>query len=430
MKNMKDSGENWIGKIPAHWYIGRIDSFYSLRNTKVSDYDYQPLSVTMKGVVPQLESAAKTNAHDDRKLVKKGDFVINSRSDRRGSCGISDYDGSVSLINTVLSPRGEMNPKYFDWLFHTIQFADEFYRSGHGIVDDLWTTNYQDMKKINIPVPPIQEQCKISNYLDKKCSDIDFLIQKIRSEIETLESYKMSIITEAVTKGIDKNVVLEKCENDWVEEIPENWEIIKLKHLFTFGKGLPITKADLIDDGLPIVSYGQIHSKENTKTNIENNLIRYVDPSFAIRFPQCKTKQYDFIFADTSEDLEGCGNCVYVRNNEKIFAGYHSIILHSKTMRDNRFFAYLFTTDIWRKQIRNLVNGIKVFSITRGVLERVSVIQPPSEFQERIANYLDSKCEIINKAIELKKSQLNILSEYKKSVIFEYITGKKEILMQ
>ena len=113
MREMKDSGVAWIGEIPKEWEISLINTLYTVRNTKVSDVDYQPLSVTMKGIVPQLSTAAKTNAHDDRKLVKKGDFAINSRSDRRGSCGISDYDGSVSLINTVLSPRNEMNPIYY-----------------------------------------------------------------------------------------------------------------------------------------------------------------------------------------------------------------------------------------------------------------------------------------------------------------------------
>lgn len=110
MPEMKDSGTEWLKDIPKSWEISRIGSLYNLRITKVSDSDYQPLSVTNKGIVPQLESAAKTNAHDDRKLVKKGDFAINSRSDRRGSCGISPYEGSVSLINTILAPRGEMNP--------------------------------------------------------------------------------------------------------------------------------------------------------------------------------------------------------------------------------------------------------------------------------------------------------------------------------
>ena len=151
MAELKDRGTEWLREIPDSWRLSRIGSVYELRNTKVSDKEYPPLSVTNKGIVPQLQTAAKTNAHDNRKLVKKGDFAINSRSDRRGSCGISAYEGSVSLINTILAPLGKMNPCYYDWLFHTIQFGDEFYKWGHGIVDDLWTTNWQDMKKITIP---------------------------------------------------------------------------------------------------------------------------------------------------------------------------------------------------------------------------------------------------------------------------------------
>lgn len=142
MREMKESGTEWLSDIPHDWLLSNIGSLYTMRNVKVSDKDYQPLSVTMKGVVPQLETAAKTDAHDDRKLVKKGDFAINSRSDRRGSCGIADRDGSVSLINTILAPRTEMNPDYYNWLFHSTSFADEFYRWGHGIVDDLWTTRW------------------------------------------------------------------------------------------------------------------------------------------------------------------------------------------------------------------------------------------------------------------------------------------------
>lgn len=196
---MKDSGIAWIGVIPNHWNVGRIGGLYELRNQKVSDKDYMPLSVTMKGILPQLETAAKTNDGDNRKLVRKGDFAINSRSDRRGSCGISDYDGSVSLINTILKPRNKMNARYYNWLFHTPLFADEFYKWGHGIVDDLWTTNWSEMKRISIPLPPLAEQEAIAEYLDNKCAEIEQIIADKKSQIETLDGYKKSLIYEYVT---------------------------------------------------------------------------------------------------------------------------------------------------------------------------------------------------------------------------------------
>lgn len=196
---MKDSGVKWIGQIPEKWELTRIAGLYNLRNTKVSDKDFPALSVTNKGILPQLETAAKTNAGDNRKLVCIGDFAINSRSDRRGSCGISPYNGSVSLINLVLTPRNKTIPKYFDWLFHTVQFGDEFYRWGHGIVDDLWSTGWDEMKKILVPIPPLPEQQAIANYLDDKCAQIDAVIADKQAQLETLAAYKKSLIYEYVT---------------------------------------------------------------------------------------------------------------------------------------------------------------------------------------------------------------------------------------
>ena len=197
---MKDSGIEWIGEIPETWEKVKFNAIYSNRNTKVSDREYAPLSVTKKGIVPQLATAAKTNDNDNRKLVKSGDFVINSRSDRRGSCGISSLDGSVSLINTVLEPKNsQMEPLYFDFLFHTIQFADEFYKWGHGIVDDLWTTNWNDMKNITLILPTRSEQQQIADYLDKKVSQIQTVIKSKQQQIAELTEYKNSLIFEYVT---------------------------------------------------------------------------------------------------------------------------------------------------------------------------------------------------------------------------------------
>ena len=157
MREMKDSGVEWIEEIPKDWKFTKIGSVYQERNKKVSDKEYKPLSVTKQGVVPQLETAAKTDNDDNRKLIKKGDFVINSRSDRRGACGVSEYDGSCSLINTVLQPRNNMSNSYYGFVFRSECFADEFYRWGNGIVNDLWSTKWSSMKRIYIPAPVLKE---------------------------------------------------------------------------------------------------------------------------------------------------------------------------------------------------------------------------------------------------------------------------------
>ena len=222
---LKESNIKWLGKIPDNWKTIKFNALYDLRNEKVSDKDFPPLSVTKMGIVPQLSNAAKTNNGDNRKLVEIGDFAINSRSDRRGSCGISKYEGSVSLINTVLKPiNREMNPRYYGWLFKTVEFADEFYKWGHGIVDDLWTTRWQEMKNISVVTPSLEEQQRIADYLNKKCAEIKELIELQEQMIAQLTDYKQSVITEAVTKGLNPNATLVPSDVDWIEHIPLGWE--------------------------------------------------------------------------------------------------------------------------------------------------------------------------------------------------------------
>lgn len=196
---MYDSGIEWVGKIPKAWRLLRISALYDLRSEKVSDVDYPPLSITMNGVVPQLGTVAKTSDGNNRKLVRAGDFVINSRSDRRGACGIAHQDGSCSLINTVLAPRHSIHNLYFSYLFRSSLFADEFYRWGHGIHDDLWTTNWSDMKSIQVPVPPLEKQEAIANYLDQKMAEIDSTVAGIHKQVELLGKYRKQVINDAVT---------------------------------------------------------------------------------------------------------------------------------------------------------------------------------------------------------------------------------------
>ena len=207
----------------------------------------------------------------------------------------------------------------------------------------------------------------------------------------------------------------------WIDVIPVNWQVKPLKTQFSFGKGLSITKADLVDEGSPVISYGQIHSKHNTGTNVTDDLIRFIPSTIA--FNQSLVKHGDFIFADTSEDLDGCGNCVYMNLNTPIYAGYHTIILHQKSGNDdNRYLAYLFKTDCWRKQIRTDANGVKLFSISHNILKRTNIILPPLPEQKSIADFLDKKCAEIDGLLADLEAEVKTLAEYKKSIIAETVT--------
>lgn len=413
MREMKDSGTVWLGTIPANWDIARIGSFYRLRNTKVSDTDYPPLSVTNKGVVPQLETAAKTNAHDDRKLVKKGDFAINSRSDRRGSCGIAPCDGSVSLINTILSPMGEMNPRYYDWLFHTIEFGDEFYKCGHGIVDDLWTTGWQDMKKILIPYPSLAEQEKIANFLDSQCSQIDAISADIQKEIEILEQYKRSVITEAVTKGLNPDVEIKDSGIEWVRNIPAHWDTIPIRYLFAECRLKNILNQE--KTALKF-TYGTIIKK----TNFDSDSDEYVAntmTNYTVVYPGTimingLNLNYDFVSQRVG----------LVKDRGAITSAYLAIVPGSRVVSE--YANYQLKSWDYAKAFHNMGTGVRK-TLDFSELGKKYFVTPSIEEQSKIVAFLDSKCKEIEAIIASKKQQLTVIDSYKKSLIYEYVTGKK-----
>lgn len=413
MREMKDSGISWVGEIPTNWTIGRIGGLYSLRNQKVSDKDYEPLSVTMKGVLPQLETAAKTNDGDNRKLVRKGDFAINSRSDRRGSCGIADRDGSVSLINTILKPRNQMNARYYNWLFHTPMFADEFYKWGHGIVDDLWSTNWEEMKKIQIPIPSCVEQQRIAEFLDRECGKIDGLKADIQAQIDTLEQYKRSVITEAVTHGLNPSAPMKDSGAGWMPLIPLHWKADKLKfHLRQRGIKNQIDKQVLsLYREYGIVPKDSRDDNHNV-TSEDVSDYRYV-------------RVGDFVV----NKMKAWQGSVAVSNYEGIVSPAYFVYEFSDDLINKRYFHYLMRNKTYATEFRRLSGGIREgqWDLPSEALNNTIILLPPLDEQQEIADYLDNKCAEIEQIIADKKSQIETLDGYKKSLIYEYVTGKKEV---
>ncbi|NKB69678.1 MAG: hypothetical protein GKR89_21620 [Candidatus Latescibacteria bacterium] len=226
----RDSGVEWLGVIPADWELKKLGTVFEERREVVSDRDFPPLSVTKKGILPQLENAAKTNDGDNRKCVRKGDFVINSRSDRKGSSGVAKEDGSVSLINIVLKPFG-IDGRFCEHLLKSHRFIEEFYRHGHGIVADLWTTKYWDMKSIYIPFPDLDVQQRIAHFLDQKTAEIDAAIAKKQRLIELLKEQKAILINRAVTKGLNPDALMRDSGVEWIGEVPAHWEIRRVKNI-------------------------------------------------------------------------------------------------------------------------------------------------------------------------------------------------------
>lgn len=419
MREMKDSGIEWIGEIPKDWEITKIGMLYNLRITKVSDTDYAPLSVTKMGVLPQLETVAKTNAHDDRKLVKKGDFVINSRSDRRGSCGISDYYGSVSLINIVLEPKNNMSSGYYSCLFKTVQFADEFYKNGHGIVDDLWTTGWQDMKRIILPVPHYSEQQQIADYLDTKCSEIDATAEDIQKEIDLLEDYKKSVITEVVTKGLNPDAEMKDSGIYWIGEIPKGWKIIRLKYITnSIGDGLHGTPNY---DDLGTIFFINGNNLGNRKISITEKTNRLTEEEYK----KCGVVKLDKCTLLMS--LNGTYGTLSMYDNEPIMLSKSVGYINVCNKETKEYLYYFLQSSLAQNQMTISLAGTTIANLSLATVRNLKICLPSICEQQQIADYLDIKCSEIDALIADKKRQLDILADYKKSLIYEYVTGKKEV---
>jgi len=423
MRAMKDSGVEWIGQVPLDWELSKIGAVYQERNTKVSDKDFMPLSVTKEGIVPQLETAAKTDNGENRKLICVNDFVINSRSDRRGSCGISVYNGSCSLINIVLTPRKNMDNVYYSYVFKSEPFADEFYRWGNGIVNDLWSTKWSSMKRIYIPAPGLDEQRRIASFLDAKCAQINAIIEKQQQVIEKLKAYKQSVITEAVTKGLDPTVPMKDSGVEWIGKIPEHWEVGKLGRytslIQTGPFGSQLHSEDYIDNGIAVINPSNIVEGEiipdprcSVSENTANDLSRHI------------LEMDDIVFARRGE----MGRCARIGNPMiKCICGTGCLIIRlSSQMLSKYATQYLQTTYI--KQYLGLMSvGTTMSNLNAHIVSDIPILCPPQNEQAKIVEHIESTVGRINSAISMKQNTIAKLTDYKKSLIYEAVTGKMEV---
>lgn len=422
MREMIDSGVEWIGNYPASWKIQTIGSLFKIRNEKVNDTDYPPLSVTKNGIVPQMENVAKSDANDNRKMVLADDFVINSRSDRKQSCGVSPIDGSVSLINTVLYPTkgAPVVPAYLQYLLKNYGFAEEFYRWGHGIVADLWTTRWQEMKSILLPVPPVEEQQEILEMISSQNEKVDALIANVQKQIDKLKAYKQSMITEVITKGFDTTVSMKDSELLWFGTIPQHWKLAKVKMFASTCSGGTPPSGDMsyYDGDVNWVCSYDLHETEITETGKTLS-----DKGAAVIAGELQVPNSILIAMYGGSGTIGNSGLLkcHARTNQAICS-----VHFDETILEPRFALYqtMFIRKYW---MFYAVGTRKDPNISQDVVRNMKYVIPPMEEQKAMVVFLDAKCDKINRLIAIKQAKIEKLEQYKRSLIYEYVTGKKEV---
>lgn len=422
----KDSGVKWLGEIPKYWEAVRMKFLFHDVSVK-SKPKAELLSVTQnKGVVPRTwvenRMVMPSGNLESFKFIQKGDFAISLRS-FEGGLEYCHHDGIISPAYTVLKKKDGLNDSFYKYLFKSFSFISEIQTSVVGIREGK-NISYPELSYSLLPIPSPSEQTAIANFLDDKTAKIDRAIAQKEQLIALLKERKQIIIQNAVTKGIDPNVKMKDSGVEWIGEIPEHWEVKRFRYVFSLSKGLTITKENLQDDGIPCVNYGEIHSKFGFEVDPEIHELKCVDFEYLMSSPNSLINRGDFIFADTSEDIEGSGNFTYLESEKPTFAGYHTVIARAKLKVNPRFLAYSFDSSSFRNQVRNRVKGVKVYSITQSILSEPRVWLPTLAEQNSIVEYLDAKCSKYMLSIQQQLKQIKKLKEYKTTLIDSAVTGK------
>lgn len=419
MREMKDSNIPWIKTIPLNWKVMRVQDGFEQKKSKAHQDDPVVLSLARSGVKVRDMSNAEgqfASSYYDYNPVTVDDLLLNPMDLISGdNCSISTVDGVISPAYVNLRYRKGFNPKYYHYYFKYQYWSKAFFSYGKGVsFDNRWTLNNETLMRFPLVVPYLEEQTSIADFLDIKCSEIDALTEDIRSEIEILEAYKKSKVFDVIGHGID-NSLFKQTESDVWKNIPEEWKLVDIKYVFE------IVKRIAGKEGYNIIAITQQGLKYKDITTNEGQIAsdysgyQFVYPGdYAMNHMDLLTGWVDLSdkFGVTSPD-------------------YRVFRLRYPAKYDKKFYKYVMQCCYMCKIFYSLGQGVSNLGRWRlqtSAFNDFKVPVPPYEEQVEIGNYLESEISQINGIISEKQKQLEFLADYKKSVIYEYVTGKKEVI--
>ena len=429
-RKMRDSGIPWIGEVPEGWGVNKI-KYHLTRNEIKNKPDKQVLSVYRDyGVIPKDSRDDNHNVTSEDtskyKYVQKGDLVINKMKAWQGSLGVSKYEGIVSPAYYIYKFHDDsFDGKFFHYLIRGC-YKDEFRRISGGIREGQWDLSAEKFENTMIIIPSIPEQHRIADFLDSKCSEIDTLIENLRARMESAKEYKKAVITETVTKGLDKDAKMKDSGVEWIGEIPEKWKLVPFKYLLNERneKNYPIKSDERLS--LSIDKGITLYSEKTT------NLDRFKDDVGQYKLAYCG----DFVMNSMNMIVGAVGVSKYFGC---VSPAYYVFFDDEPDNCYCKYCDYLFHTSTLKRILFSLGKGIMAIDrgngnvntcrlkVSRYDLGALKLPIPPREELQSILSYLDSKCSEIDALLQNYEDQIATLEEYKKSLIYEYVTGKKEV---
>lgn len=422
MREMKDSGIEWIGQIPKHWEVHPVYAYFEEGKTK--NYRMQEQNLLSLSYGRIIRKDINTNggllpaSFNTYNVVEAGDIIIRPtdlQNDKRSlRTGLVKEQGIITSAYIDLRPKDNVNSKYYHYLLHSYDVIKVFYNMGNGVRQGL---NFSEFAKLLLLEPTTVEQQQIADYLDTKCSEIDATAEDIQKEISLLEDYKKSVITEAVTKGLNPDAEMKDSGIEWIGEVPKHWGTIRIGNAFSIRNErnyLPMEQVQLLSlysgkGVFPTGEEGTTNRGNHAQTVADYKIVKKNDIVVNIILAWMGSlgiSNYNGVVSPAYD--------VYIPNEEKVVPHYYHYVFRTSGIANE---CYRYGRGIMMMRWRTYSSEFK----------RIHVPFPPLEEQQQIADFLDSKCSEIDAIIADKKRQRGILADYKKSLIYEYVTGKKEV---
>ena len=426
MREMKDSGIEWIGQVPKEWELRRAKTLFTQRNSKGNEIEVL-LSPTQKyGVVPQSQLEGVVQVKEDTdlqmfKTVHKGDFVISLRS-FQGGFEYSLYEGVCSPAYQVFYPTSPICDTYYRYLFKSQSFISKMNNLTVGIREGK-NIQYVDFANSQIPVPPLAEQERIAAFLDAECAEIDTVLEKTRASIEEYKKLKQAVITQAVTKGIRGDRPMKDSGIEWIGDIPAEWEIRKIFRAINKVGDIDHYMPDSVDDGIPYLMTGDLQEKLSDVNLKRCKKVSFQD--YEMLSSKIRVSKGDVIFARYAT----IGTVCFVDTEDNILVSYACLIIKpNSSLLYGEFLFYYLKSTAFLEEIKQYIKANTQANVGLDSVSKAKIALPSVREQQKIVEYLRDKCKKIDALIAKKQQYLTEIENYKKSLIYEYVTGKKEVV--
>ena len=427
-RKMKDSGIPWIGEIPDGWNVSLIGSCIKEVDCKNTDgKEDNALQFKMGTIISKRNGDSKYNPEtlEAYNIVKVGDIIINGLNlsfdliSQR--VGLVKENGVITSTYIAVRPTTNISNEFLTYLFKAYDNCKAFHSMGRGLRQTL---SYGELRKYYVVLPLKEEQQRIAEFLDRKCGEIDEMIALQEEFIEELKAYKQSVITEAVTRGLNPNVEIKKSDMEWIDCIPSHWKEVRFyKSNNIRGRlGWKGLKADeYTESGYPFLSAFNII---NDKLSWED--LNFINQERYDESPEIKLSVGDLLIVKDGAGIGKCARIDQLPLGEATVNSSLAVITPSKSLYYAFLYYYMLSVPfqhiIWLLKI-----GMGVPHLTQENMHDIDMTCPPLDEQRQIADYLDKKCGEIDGLIDIKQQKIEELKDYKKSIIYEYVTGKKEV---